>query len=62
MKAEHGTMLIESANAASEAARLMKSTKVIKPFTPAEPTIVAASAIDGGITVDLEGTCHKICR
>jgi hypothetical protein len=60
MKAEHGTMLIVSANAAAEAARLTKSTKGIKPFTPTEPTIVAASAIDGGILVDLEGKCHGI--
>ncbi len=60
MKAEHGTMLIVSENAAAEAARLTKSTKGIKPFTPAEATIVAASAIDGGILVDLEGKCHGI--
>lgn len=60
MKAEHGTMLIVSANATAEATRLTKSTKGIKPFTPTEPTIVAASAIDGGILVDLEGTCHGI--
>jgi DisA bacterial checkpoint controller nucleotide-binding len=60
MKAEHGTMLIVSANAATEAARLTKSTRGIKPFTPTEPTIVAASAIDGGILVDLAGVCHGI--
>ncbi|AMV25194.1 hypothetical protein VT84_12415 [Gemmata sp. SH-PL17] len=60
MNAEHGAMLIVSANASTEAARLTKSTKGIKPFTPNETTIAAASAIDGGILVDLEGTCHGI--
>ncbi len=34
--------------------------KGIKPFTPNETTIAAASAIDGGTLVDLEGSCHGI--
>lgn len=60
MKAQHGAMLIISANADTEAARLTRSTKGIKPFSPNEATISAASAIDGGILVDLKGTCHGI--
>jgi hypothetical protein len=60
MKAEHGTMVIVSADAATEAARLTKSSKGIKPFVPNETAIAAASAIDGGIMVDLAGTCHGI--
>jgi hypothetical protein len=57
IRAEHGTVLVISANAEGESTRLAGSHAGFRPFDPTEATIAAASSIDGALMLDLQGRC-----
>lgn len=57
---DHGTTIVISKNATSEAERLSKPHGGIKPFSPDPVTLGAATTIDGAIMIDLDGTCRGI--
>lgn len=60
MTARHGTTLVVSADAASEAVRLGGQATTVTP-TPATAELLNHIAqIDGAVLVDPEGTCHAI--
>lgn len=56
----HGTMLVVSGAASSEAARLAKQSTVIKPIQLTPQYTQILTAIDGAVLVDPKGTCHAI--
>jgi hypothetical protein len=58
--AEHGTVLVISANAEGESARLAGSHAGFRPFDPTKATIAAASSIDGALMLDIQGRCHGV--
>jgi hypothetical protein len=58
--AAHGTMLVISPNAASEAVRLSSQATLIDA-SPIDATLMSRiSAIDGAVLIDHSGTCHAI--
>jgi DNA integrity scanning protein DisA with diadenylate cyclase activity len=57
--AAHGTMFVISQSAPAEGRRLANGG-TIKPFSPTDREIKAASAIDGAILVDVHAICHGI--
>ncbi len=59
VQAEHGTTLVISKDAKGESVRLQKHGG-IESFVPTAATIAGASAIDGAMMIDLDGTCHGV--
>jgi hypothetical protein len=57
--AEHGTMVVISAQAEVEATRLARQAQPIKP-APTDSFIKKVTAIDGAVLVDPHGRCHAI--
>lgn len=61
IKQEHGTTIIFSEEAESEAKRLKKSGISIKPRDISEENLVRSiTSIDGALICDLNGTCYMI--
>lgn len=56
----HGAMLVVSASAAEEAARLANQATRVRPVPLTEAMITRATSIDGAVLVDLGGLCHAI--
>ncbi|MEM1043586.1 MAG: diadenylate cyclase [Bacteroidota bacterium] len=56
----HGTLLVVSTGAASEAARLAAQSTPVEPVTLTPALVHAVSAIDGAVLVDAAGTCHAV--
>jgi hypothetical protein len=60
MTASHGTMLVISGAASSEAARLSGQATRVQPATIDNTLMRRISSIDGAVLVDCAGTCHAI--
>lgn len=58
--AEHGTMLVISADAATEAARLESQALTIGPTSMSDNLVQQVVSIDGAVLVDPSGCCHAI--
>ena len=58
--AEHGTMLVVSKSAATEAARLGSQALTIKPTRLDDSLVRQVTSIDGAVLVDPSGYCHAI--
>lgn len=58
--AEHGTMLVVSADAPAEAARLECQALTIKPASLEDSLVRQIVNIDGAVLVDPSGCCHAI--
>ena len=58
--AEHGTMLVVSGSAATEAARLGSQALTIEPTRLDDSLVRQVTGIDGAILVDPSGYCHAI--
>lgn len=56
----HGTMLVVSSQAASEAARLQTQSTVIKPANITGTIMKRITSIDGAVIVDPKGICYAI--
>lgn len=59
-EAEHGTMLVISADAAAEAARLECQALTIEPTSLEDDLVQQVVSIDGAVLVDPSGRCHAI--
>jgi len=57
---DHGSLLVVSEDAATEAVRLKDQGTVIEPTLLTASILESASRIDGAILVDPEGRCHSI--
>lgn len=57
---EHGSMIVVSEDAASEACRLSKQGTSIEPTLLSESLLRSVSGIDGTILLDPSGLCHAI--
>lgn len=57
---KHGTMIVFSAAAAAEAARLAKEAVVIEPVHLTQDLVRKLTSIDGALLVDTDGVCHAI--
>lgn len=60
INAEHGSVLVVSANAEAESARLAACHSRFTAFDPDEATIAAATSIDGALMLDAQGRCHGV--
>lgn len=60
INAEHGSVLVVSANAEAESARLAAYHSRFTAFDPDEATIAAATSIDGALMLDAQGRCHGV--
>ncbi len=60
MRAHHGTTLVVSADAASEAVRLGGQATTITPTLATVELLDHVAQIDGAVLIDPEGTCHAI--
>jgi hypothetical protein len=60
MAASHGTMLVISSAASSEAVRLSGQATCVQPATIDNALMRRISSIDGAVLVDCAGTCHAI--
>ncbi len=58
--APHGTMLVVSGTAASEAHRLAGQATLIEPVQVTEELVQRITSIDGAVLVDPQGICHAI--
>jgi hypothetical protein len=58
--AEHGTMLVVSARAATEAARLVSQALTVEPTRLDDSLVRQVTGIDGAVLVDPSGRCHAI--
>ena len=59
-EAEHGTMLVVSKSAATEAARLGSQALTIEPTRLDDSLVRQVTSIDGAVLVDPSGYCHAI--
>ncbi|MDR6808821.1 hypothetical protein J2Y45_006033 [Dyadobacter sp. BE34] len=57
---KHGTMLVISDDAQSEAQRLASQALIVKPVRLTSSMMLPLSAIDGAILMDRHGVCHGI--
>jgi hypothetical protein len=57
---KHGTMLVFSVAASSEAARLANEAIVIEPVSLTPDLVRKLTGIDGALLADTEGVCHAI--
>jgi DisA bacterial checkpoint controller nucleotide-binding len=57
---EHGTMIVISSGAESEATRLSKQSTMIEPVALTEDNLLAVTAIDGAVLSDLIGKCYAV--
>lgn len=57
---KHGALLVVSADAPGEAARLAAQATPVKPHTPSPDLIRRVTAIDGAVLLDPAGVCHAI--
>ena len=60
MEQPHGTMIVVSARAAEEAARLHSQCTRIDPVVLGEDMIRRVTSIDGAVLLDAEGRCHAV--
>jgi hypothetical protein len=60
MEQPHGTMIVVSARAAEEAARLQSQCTRIDPVVLGEDMIRRVTSIDGAVLLDAEGRCHAV--
>jgi hypothetical protein len=60
VKQKHGTMLVISAGAESEARRLEKQCIRVQPARMTREILGLATAIDGAVLLDPHGVCHAI--
>ena len=60
MEQPHGTMIVVSARAAEEAARLQSQCTRIEPLILGEDMIRRVTSIDGAVLLDAEGRCHAV--
>ena len=58
--AEHGTMLVVSQGAATEAARLASQALTVEPTRLDDSLVRQVTGIDGAVLVDPSGRCHAI--
>ena len=58
--AEHGTMLVVSQGAATEAARLVSQALTVEPTRLDDSLVRQVTGIDGAVLVDPSGRCHAI--
>lgn len=56
----HGTMLVVSDQAASEAERLSRQSTLIEPIPLTEELAIPLSSIDGAIMIEPNSTCHAV--
>lgn len=59
-KAEHGTMLVVSAEAGAEAIRLERQAIPVEPTRLTDTFVRQVTGIDGAVLVDPSGYCHAI--
>ena len=57
---KHGTLIIVSKVAETEAIRLKNQSTMIKPMTPDDELIQLITKIDGALLIDDKGICHSI--
>jgi hypothetical protein len=57
---QHGTMIVISSGAESEAARLSKQSTMIKPVVLTPDNLLALTAIDGAVLIDPAGKCYAV--
>lgn len=60
VKQRHGTMLVISDNAKSEAIRLGKQSLPLKPLKLTPSFVRQVTSIDGSVLMDRDGVCHAI--
>lgn len=60
VKQEHGTMIVISENAKSEAERLKSQCTVIKPVELVPSIVQLVTSIDGAVLIDQNGICYAI--
>ena len=60
VKQEHGTMIVVSENAESEAERLKSQCTVIKPVELVPSLVRLVTSIDGAVLIDQNGICYAI--
>ncbi len=58
--ARHGSLLVVSADAAGEAARLSRQATSIEPAAVPPEMVASLTSIDGAVLLDAEGRCHAI--
>lgn len=56
----HGTMIVISSAAQSEAERLAGQSTLIKPATVTKENLLMLTSIDGAVLVDPKGVCHAV--
>lgn len=56
----HGTMLVVSSHAKSEASRLQTQSTVIKPIALSGLLMRRITSIDGAVVIDSKGICHAV--
>lgn len=57
---KHGTMILISSSAKSEAARLSKQSTMVKPMTLNPDNLLALTAIDGAALIAPTGKCYAV--
>jgi DisA bacterial checkpoint controller nucleotide-binding len=57
---KHGCMMVVTADAAEEAARLASQGTPVKPFPLDSKLLPFVSSIDGAVLIDLDGKCHAL--
>jgi hypothetical protein len=57
---QHGTMIVISSDAESEAARLAKQSTTIEPVVLTPANLLALTAIDGAVLIDPAGKCYAV--
>lgn len=60
VKQEHGTMIVVSVDAESEAKRLKSQCTVIKPVELVPSLVQLVTSIDGAVLIDQNGICYAI--
>jgi hypothetical protein len=60
MEQPHGTILVVSARAAEEAARLGGQCTRIEPVVLSEELLRRVTSVDGAVLLDAEGRCHAV--
>lgn len=60
MKQRHGTLVVISSDAGSEADRLKGQSMLIDPLVLTEELVSAITAIDGAVLVNAAGVCHAV--
>ena len=59
-KAKHGTMLVITPEAPTEAKRLASQSFPVKPFLLSDVQLPSVSSIDGAVLLDEKGICHGL--